>query len=79
MSIARAIARSIAESWARPEDLERLQDLHYHNAGHGYDAFGLHPDVVSLGMAVTRPLYERYFRVQSYGAHQIPEVSVSSK
>jgi 1-acyl-sn-glycerol-3-phosphate acyltransferase len=74
MSVARAIARSIAESWAREEDLARLHDLHYHDAGHGYDAFGLHPDVISLGMAITRPLYEKYFRVQSHGHHHIPDV-----
>ena len=60
MSTALAIARAIAQAWARPEDLERLENLHYHDAGHGYDPFGLHPDVISI----TRPLYERYFRVK---------------
>jgi 1-acyl-sn-glycerol-3-phosphate acyltransferase len=72
MSLSRAIARAIAEACARPEDLERVRNLHYHDAGHGYDAYGMHPDVVSMGMAATRPLYERYFRVQSHGHEHIP-------
>ena len=72
MSLPRAIARAIADSWARPVDLARLENLHYHDEGHGYDAFGLHPDVVGLGMAITRPLYENYFRVKSAGHDHIP-------
>ena len=34
----------------------RLDRLAYANAGHGYDAFGLHPDVVAFGEAMAAPL-----------------------
>ena len=54
------------------KDLERLKNLHYHDAGHGYDPFGLHPDVIGMSAAITRPLYERYFRVKSQGHEHIP-------
>lgn len=66
-------ARSLASAMLDPEELERLGAMHFHDAGHGYDAFGLHPDFVAMGCGVVRPLYERYFRVRSYGAENIPK------
>jgi 1-acyl-sn-glycerol-3-phosphate acyltransferase len=42
------------------------------DAGHGYDRFGLEPRAVARAVALARPLYERYFRVTSHGAHHIP-------
>ena len=56
------------------EERERLRKLHYHDAGHGYDAFGLHPDFVAFGEALTNPLYNHYFRVRSTGHEHIPGV-----
>lgn len=51
---------------------DRARDLHFDNAGHGFDRFGMHPDFVALGDAIASPLYDRYFRVKSYGAENIP-------
>lgn len=51
---------------------DRAERLHFANAGHGYDRFGMHPDFVAMGDALAGPLHDRYFRVQSYGAHHIP-------
>jgi len=67
-SVARALTRAIGGA----ESLERTDRLHFMDAGHGYDRFGLHPDFVAFGDAVVGKLYDRYFRVRSYGAHNIP-------
>ena len=67
-AIARLIARTVGGSGA----LDRASRLHYADAGHGYDRFGLHPDFIALGDALSSPLYERYFRVRSYGSENIP-------
>ncbi|MFT4623842.1 MAG: 1-acyl-sn-glycerol-3-phosphate acyltransferase [Myxococcota bacterium] len=67
-SIARLAARAIGGGAAT----ERSKRLRYADAGHGYDQFGLHPDFIALGDALASPLYERYFRVKSYGAAHIP-------
>ena len=50
----------------------RIERLLYANAGHGYDAFGLHPDWVAFGEVLTSPLYDKYFRVKSKGHENIP-------
>ena len=44
----------------------------FHDAGHGFDVFGLHPPALAEVVALSRPLYERYFRVQSEGIEHIP-------
>lgn len=56
-----------------PEDLALVESLHIRDAGHGYDAFGLHRDFVGLGLALTHGLYDNYFRVISTGAEHIPK------
>lgn len=66
------LARWIASAALPQADLDRIEKLVYHDAGHGYDPFGLHPDVVAFGLVLTAPLYDRYFRVKSYGAENIP-------
>ncbi len=67
-----AIARTLIRALGRPESLERTKNLHFNDAGHGYDRFGMHPDFVAFGDALVSPIYEKYFRVKSYGAHNIP-------
>ncbi len=67
-AVARALTRALGSSSHR----ERAGRLAFPDAGHGYDAFGMHPDFVALGDALVSPLYENYFRVQSHDAHQIP-------
>lgn len=50
-----------------PSQLDaRVRRLRYHDEGHGYDRFGLHPDGVARGLAITLPLYRHWFRVQSH-------------
>ncbi len=67
-----AIARAIALSLLDPDEVERLRNLHFDDAGHGYDPFGMHPAFVALGLALAGPLYDRYFRVESRGHEHIP-------
>lgn len=74
MSLMRPLARSVATLALPAAEMERLARLHYADAGHGYDAFGLHPDVVAFGEAIVAPLYDRYFRVLSRGHENIPKV-----
>lgn len=54
------------------EQRERLARLELPDAGHGYDAFGLHPAWVGVSAGLGRFLYDHYFRVESVGAHHIP-------
>lgn len=41
--------------------------------GHGFDAFGASREGVAMGMVTTHFLYEKYFRVSSYGVERVPE------
>ena len=67
-----AIARALTSIFGKEQSRERAENLHFHDAGHGYDPFGMHPDFVALGDVIASPLYDRYFRVKSYGAEHIP-------
>jgi 1-acyl-sn-glycerol-3-phosphate acyltransferase len=49
-----------------------LEGLAFRDAGHGYDVFGLSPRVLSRTVELGRFLYDRYFRVTSCGAENIP-------
>lgn len=72
MSLLPVVARLVANATLPAEEIERLKRLHYADAGHGYDPFGLHPDFVAFGEAITAWLYEKYFRVKSTGHEHIP-------
>jgi len=67
-----SVARNLASLMLPPEELERLQELHFYDAGHGFDPFGMHPAFVALGEGISSFLYNKYFRVKSYGAEVIP-------
>lgn len=55
------------------ESFERLaRQAPFHDAGHGYDIFGLHPPVVARAVESVRFLYDHYFRVTSTGIENIP-------
>lgn len=62
----------LARRLLSPEEQEKLRELDVKDAGTGYDTFGLSADHVALGMALAKPLYERYFRVISKGAENVP-------
>ncbi|MBW1877949.1 MAG: acyltransferase family protein [Deltaproteobacteria bacterium] len=66
------IARAITRFLGKPDVLDRVDRLHFADSGHGFDTFGLSPDFVGMGDAVVSPLYEKYFRVRSHGAENIP-------
>ena len=62
--------------WYRllPTELaERVRSLPINEWGHGVDPFGLSKDGVARYLAVTRWLYEHYFRVISHNIKYIPE------
>ena len=67
-----SIARALSLVGGGPEVRDRAERLAFPDAGHGYDRFGMHPDFVALGETIGSPLYDRYFRVKSYGAEHIP-------
>lgn len=50
-----------------------LREAPFHDAGYGYDLFGLHPPSLASAVTAARPIYERYFRVKSSGALRIPK------
>lgn len=61
--------------WARrlsPALRERVARVRIADSGHGYDRFGLCRDGLCEGLVLTRSLYERWFRVSSHGAENIP-------
>ncbi len=66
------IANALASASLTEDERARLSALHFHDAGHGYDDFGMHPDFVMLGASLGMKLYKSYFRVKSYDAHHIP-------
>lgn len=74
MSLLPVVARILASRGLPGEEIERLKGLQFADSGHGYDPFGLHRDFVGLGEALTRRLYENYFRVISVGHEHIPSV-----
>jgi 1-acyl-sn-glycerol-3-phosphate acyltransferase len=44
----------------------------FHDAGHGYDVFGLHPPTLAIAVSAGAALYEWYFRVDSQGIEHVP-------
>jgi 1-acyl-sn-glycerol-3-phosphate acyltransferase len=50
----------------------RLASLRFQDAGHGFDRMGLSPAWVRGAVALTRPAYERYFRVTGHGRENVP-------
>jgi 1-acyl-sn-glycerol-3-phosphate acyltransferase len=50
-----------------------LHEAPFHDAGYGYDIFGLYLPTLARAVVAARPIYERYFRVKSSGVFRIPE------
>lgn len=68
------LAKGLASVMLQRDQLQRLEELYFRDAGHGYDPFGMHPAFIALGQALADPLYRRYFRVLSQGHEHLPEV-----
>lgn len=66
------VASVLSSVFGGPSVRDRAHRLHFADAGHGFDQFGMHPDFVAVGDTIGSPLYDRYFRVKSYGAENIP-------
>ena len=66
------IARALTRVLGNADIHDRRARFKIRDAGHGYDRFGMHPDFVEFADALMTPWYERYFRVKSYGADNIP-------
>ncbi len=63
----------LAQRLLSDEMKDRLTHFHFEDVGHGFDAFGLHPSAIHLGVGLFAWIYESYFRVISKGAEKIPE------
>lgn len=50
--------------------LRELRD--FHDEGHGFDVFGLHPPTLRRTLDLGGRLCDRYFRTRSYGVENIP-------
>lgn len=73
MPLSPRIAAAISRRHLSEEDQKVLQELDLPDAGHGFDRFGLNREYVGLGLLVTGPfLYDRYFRVMSFGSEHVP-------
>jgi 1-acyl-sn-glycerol-3-phosphate acyltransferase len=72
MAFSPAVARAIIRALGDQQTKTRAATLSYADAGHGYDAFGMHPDYVAAGDAMFDWIYKSYFRVSTYDAHHIP-------
>jgi len=64
--------RRAARWFVTREQDARLDELQMNDLGHGFDAFGASRDGLASMMAMTRFLYEVYFRVTSIGLEHIP-------
>ena len=65
-------ARHVGQAFLRAADRQRIERLAIRDAGHGYDALGLQPDWVALGLVGARWFYDSYFRVTSSGHEHLP-------
>jgi 1-acyl-sn-glycerol-3-phosphate acyltransferase len=52
---------------------DRLAELAINDAGHGYDVLGLHRESVAAAVALLRPVYDLWFRVESNGSEHVPK------
>lgn len=71
------IMQKMADRFLSDELKTKLEDVHFQDAGHGYDAFGLHPSAIQMGIGVFSWIYESYFRVVSVGAEKIPQTGAA--
>jgi 1-acyl-sn-glycerol-3-phosphate acyltransferase len=66
------VGRAIGRLLVSESERRRLEGAGFHDAGHGYDVFGLSPAWLAAAERLTRPLYRGYFRVESQGIEAIP-------
>jgi 1-acyl-sn-glycerol-3-phosphate acyltransferase len=64
--------RTMARLFVPAIQRERTERVELRDAGHGYDEFGANRDWIAFGLAITRGLYDFWFRVESQGHEHIP-------
>lgn len=69
----RSLTDRVARRILSPALRDAVERLDLRDEGHGIDRFGLSRDGAARGLAVTRFLYERWFRVVSHGIEHIPD------
>lgn len=55
------------------EARERFEQIRINDLGFGYDPFGLNKEVLLRAYTLLKPIYEKYFRVESVGIENIPK------
>jgi len=65
---------SFLKSRLIPEELDQHIDSIRKPMGTvGYDPWGYNNDAIKYGIAITRQIYEKYFRVEAHGVDQVPD------
>jgi len=54
------------------EEWKRIEKIRVFDEGHGYDMFGLEKESLILSLIAGKYIYEKYFRVESFGVENIP-------
>ncbi|MBI2059520.1 MAG: acyltransferase family protein [Nitrospirae bacterium] len=67
-----SFTKRLAKRLLKSHDLDRILQIRIHDQGWGYDKFGMDKYSVALTYAMTKFLYERWFRVMSFGHEHIP-------
>ena len=77
MPLSPRIMSRLGQRLVSPEMKARLKHFHFHDAGHGFDVFGLSPSFIEFGVGLTRWPYDSWFRVKSQGHENIPDVGAA--
>ena len=69
----RKMAVKFVKAMLGEEEFERMfNDLQVQDIGFGYDQFGMEKESALAAYAFTKVIYEKWFRVQSYGIENVP-------
>lgn len=68
----RIFVRKLAERLLGRERSERLNSIHVHDEGFGYDLFGFERESAMVAYMLGDFLYRRWFRVESTGIENVP-------
>ncbi len=69
----RRVAEEVSKNILTEEEYESYKELPFFDEGHGYDIFGFEKESGMLSVVMGKFLYEKYFRVESFGRENIPK------
>ncbi|MDP8257108.1 MAG: lysophospholipid acyltransferase family protein [Candidatus Alcyoniella australis] len=69
----RFLAAKLAERLLGKEESARMQDIKINDIGFGYDQFGMEREAAILAYAVSKFIYDKWFRVESHGHANVPK------